>query len=292
MSAFSPEEFMVEPNQSTFEQLRKDDLILLGKHLKLKVKSPMRKREIQKLIMEHLVHVTKSFEQSVLSTYTQEPNITLELGSNPSIDKEKEGVSQIDKERQWQKEQEEIAWQREREKREWEREEREFRLKEQERECRLKEQEIELQKLQLQSQNKSSSESTQYFDVTKHIRMVPPFQEREVDKYFLHFEKVAANCHWPKESWTMLLQSVLVGKAREIFSQLSVEDSANFDTVKELILKGYELVPEAYRQKFRNLTKPSSKTFIEFAQEKAQLFDRWCTSENINNKYDSLRELI
>ena len=61
---------MVEPNQSTFEQLRKDDLILLGKHLKLEVKSPMRKREIQKLIMEHLVHVTKSFEQSVLSTYT------------------------------------------------------------------------------------------------------------------------------------------------------------------------------------------------------------------------------
>ena len=168
MSAFSPEEFMAEPNHSTFEQLRKDDLILLGKHLKLEVKSPMRKREIQKLIMEHLVHVTKSFEQSVLSTYSQEPNITLELGSTPSIDKEKEQVSQIDKERQWQKEQEEIAWQREREKREWEREEREFRLKEQERECRLKEQEIELQKLQLQSQNKSSSESTQYFDVTKH----------------------------------------------------------------------------------------------------------------------------
>ena len=67
MPAFSPEDFMVEPNQSTFEQLRKDDLILLVKHLKLEVKSPMRKREIQKL------------------TYTQEPNITCELGSIPSI---------------------------------------------------------------------------------------------------------------------------------------------------------------------------------------------------------------
>ena len=84
MSAFSLEEFMVKPNQSTFELLRKDDLILLGKHLKLEVESPMRKREIQKLIMEHLVHVKKSFEQSVLSTYTQEPNITLELGGTPS----------------------------------------------------------------------------------------------------------------------------------------------------------------------------------------------------------------
>ena len=28
-----------------------------------------------------------------------------------------------------------------------------------------------------------------HFDVTKHIRLVPPFQEKEVDKYFLHFEK-------------------------------------------------------------------------------------------------------
>ena len=28
-----------------------------------------------------------------------------------------------------------------------------------------------------------------HFDVTKHIRLVPLFQEKEVDKYFLHFEK-------------------------------------------------------------------------------------------------------
>ena len=33
--------------------------------------------------------------------------------------------------------------------------------------------------------------SEAHFDITKHIRLVPPFQEKEVDKYFLHFEKVA-----------------------------------------------------------------------------------------------------
>ena len=90
------------------------------------------------------------------------------------------------------------------------------------------------------------------FDVTKHIRLVPQFQEKEVDKYFVHFEKVAENLNWPKEHWTLLLQSVLIGKAREIYIQLGVEQSHHYETVKELILKGYELVPEAYRQKFRN----------------------------------------
>ena len=29
------------------------------------------------------------------------------------------------------------------------------------------------------------------FDVNKHIKFVPDFRENEVDKYFLHFEKVA-----------------------------------------------------------------------------------------------------
>ena len=129
--------------------------------------------------------------------------------------------------------------------------------------------------------------SNKKFDVAKHVRMV-----WEVDQYFLHFEKIATNCEWPKDSWTMLLQSVLVGKAREIYSQLSIELSANYDTVKELILNGYELVPKAYRQKFRNFEKTDHKTYVQFAQVKEQLFDRWCLSEKINIQYKNLRELI
>ena len=121
------------------------------------------------------------------------------------------------------------------------------------------------------------------FNVTKQIRLVPPFQEKEVDKYFLHFEKVAENLNWPKEHWTFLLQSVLIGKVRQIYTQPGVEQSHHYETVKEFILKGYELVPEAYRQKFRNCKK--------FARNKEQLFDRWCCSKKIDQNYDKLRQL-
>ena len=31
------------------------------------------------------------------------------------------------------------------------------------------------------------------FDVSKHIKLVPPFLETEVDKYFLHSEKIATS---------------------------------------------------------------------------------------------------
>ena len=39
---------------------------------------------------------------------------------------------------------------------------------------------------------------TAKFDVTKYITLVPPFQERDVEKYFLHFEKVAEILSSPK----------------------------------------------------------------------------------------------
>ena len=67
----------------------------------------------------------------------------------------------------------------------------------------------------------SPSDKASAFDPARNIRLVPPFQEKEVDKYFAHFEKVADSLIWPKESWVLLLQSVLVGKAQEIYGSLS-----------------------------------------------------------------------
>ena len=135
-------------------------------------------------------------------------------------------------------------------------------------------------------------DTSKTFDVTKHIRFVPPIQEKEVDKYFLHFVKVAENLKWPKEHWTLLLQSVVIGKAREIYTQLSLEQSSDYDKVKELILKAYELVLEAYRQKFRDCRKEHDQTHVEFARTKEQLFDRWCSSKKVGSDHAKLRQLM
>ena len=98
--------------------------------------------------------------------------------------------------------------------------------------------------------------------------------------------------NWPKESWVLLLQSVLVGKAQEIYGSLSVEQSSNYEHVKEAILKAYELVSEAYRQKFRNFLKYDSKTHVEFAREKENLFNRWCHSKEIGQDFKKLKQMV
>ena len=50
----------------------------------------------------------------------------------------------------------------------------------------------------------SPSDKASAFDPARNIRLVPPFQEKEADKYFAHFEKVADSLNWPKESWVLL----------------------------------------------------------------------------------------
>ena len=57
-------------------------------------------------------------------------------------------------------------------------------------------------------------------------------------------------------------------------------------------MKGYELVPEAYRQKFRSFEKLGCQTYVEFARAKEQLFDRWCHSQKVDKDHDKLRQLI
>ena len=326
--SFDLDKFMAESSVEFLKLGKKTDLLNLAKHYKLsEIKSSMRKNEIKNILVQYFVD-EEIFNENALSlivdvqsvSSSKELELKLQIRQLEIQEREKEREREREREereerekereREREREREEREREREREEREREREreerereerekererEREEREKEREREEREKEREFQLRMREIEMQERANQpkQKIEYnFDITKHIRLVPPFQEKEVDKYFLHFEKVAENLNWPKEHWTLLLQSVLIGRAREIYIQLGVEQSHHYETVKELILKGYELVPEAYRQKFRNCKKDSNQTHVEFARNKEQLFDRWCCSKKIDQNYDKLRQLV
>ena len=321
--SFDLDKFTAEPSVELLNLGKKTDLLNLAKHYKLsEIKSSMRKHEIKNILVQYFVD-EEIFNENALSlivdvqsvSSSKELELKFQIRQLEIQEREKEREREREREREERKEREkererereerekererereEREKEREREREEREREEREKeREREREREEREKEREFQLRMREIEMQERANQlkQMIEYnFDITKHIRLVPPFQEKEVDKYFLHFEKVAENLNWPKEHWTLLLQSVLIGKAREIHTQLGVEQSHHYETVKELILKGYELVPEAYRQKFRNCKKDSNQTHVEFARNKEQLFDRWCCSKKIDQNYDQLRQLV
>ena len=134
--------------------------------------------------------------------------------------------------------------------------------------------------------------SSSHFVVSVSLRLVPKFSEKDLDTFFMLFERFAKNRKWSDSEQTLLLQCVLTGKAQLILlSALSTADSENFQKVKNVVLKAYELVPEAYRQKFRGARKYDKQTYVEFARELSTLFGRWRLLSEVHT-FEKLCELL
>ena len=309
---FDPEEFLKRSPQEILDTLRAlsltcDELVVLARHLEIEPKTSSTKPEIRQLILPVLVTKNIVGEESDENTEEKEDTETSTMmvktrKYDPEFELEKLKLQmELEKMRLEREEKEKERQERERERQEKERErdrqekERERESQERERESarqiqeREKERQFELETFKLQQLNHPIGQS---FDVIKNFQAVPSFQEDDVDMFFLHFKKLATNLNWPKDHWTILLQKAFVGKAREIFAQLSVEQSQKYEYVKDVVLRGYQLNPEAYRQKFRNCQRDINQTFVEFARVKQQLFDRWCHSKKVNMDFEKLRQLI
>ena len=103
---------------------------------------------------------------------------------------------------------------------------------------------------------------------------------------------MAKRMEWPQSEWALLIQQVISGKAQSVVSALSYEQSFDYVTMKDAILQSFEMIPEAYRQKFRNLERELGESCVEFIRRKEIAFDRWIRSLKIAATYDSLREVM
>ena len=110
-------------------------------------------------------------------------------------------------------------------------------------------------------------------DIVSSLRLVPKFNERDVDMFFDLFERVADARNLSDADRIVLLQCVLTGRTQEAFSSLPAPDIGDYSKVKAAVLKSYELVPEAYRQRFRSWRK-GDKSHLEFARELGTHFHR------------------
>ena len=129
------------------------------------------------------------------------------------------------------------------------------------------------------------------FDLGKASRLVPDFNEGNVDTFFSSFERLATRLKWPKDQLTLLLQRSLKGKALKAYMALSDADACSYEKVKSQVLQAYSLVPEAYRQKFRALRKVSEHSHLELARAKREAFVSWCRAKNVKS-FEQLEELV
>ena len=74
-------------------------------------------------------------------------------------------------------------------------------------------------------------------------------------------------------------------KAHKIYSALPIDRSVQYGKVRKAILKAYQLVCEACRQKLRNARKQDGQTYEGFTKENE---DCWCTAKQVDNDFHKL----
>ena len=91
--------------------------------------------------------------------------------------------------------------------------------------------------------NAHSPDSTS--SINTYLRSVPKFNI-SVDgcnllDYFKNFELLSEKLKWPAHLHTVLLSTVLHGKALSVFNTLPTESQSDYSIVKAAILKAFEL---------------------------------------------------
>ncbi len=81
---------------------------------------------------------------------------------------------------------------------------------------------------------------------------------------------------------------MLTGKVQRY---VSASQWADYGLVRERILQAYDLVPQAYHQKFRNLVKKGGQIYAKNVSEKENAFDGWVISMKVD-EYDKLKQLV
>ena len=66
-------------------------------------------------------------------------------------------------------------------------------------------------------------------------------------RYVSRFEKYATANEWKKSVWVAYLSALLKGRALDVYDRLSVDDAADYEKLKEALLKNAE---RGFRKKY------------------------------------------
>ena len=204
------------------------------------------------------------------------------------LQQEAQQHQQEEKHRHWEAQERTKESEREREKEErhrhWEAQE------------RAKEREFELRRLELQRPQAppvaARRDGPTAFKVENAVRLIPRFNDHDIETFLISFEKIAELNQFPRDKYSAILQAHLTGKALKVFTELSLEECKDYDTLKQALLTAYAVVPEVYRKRFRESSKNHAETYSEFAFRLTTQFKRWAKSEHAYEEVTKLRELI
>ena len=123
---------------------------------------------------------------------------------------------------------------------------------------------------------------------------LPYFEESKdkMDSYLSRFEKYATANKWDKNVWTAYLGALLKGRALDVYDRLSTEDAADYDKLKDALLKNFDMTERGFRKKCRYSRPEWSETFIQFSSRLCSYLNKWLTMAKVEKSFEAVCDFM
>ena len=74
----------------------------------------------------------------------------------------------------------------------------------------------------------------------------------------MQFERDTTIAGWQRDTWALRFSPLLTEKALDVYSELSSEDTRDYDKLRKALLQRNDFTEQGYREKFRN-AKPGAR---------------------------------
>ena len=165
-------------------------------------------------------------------------------------------------------------------------------------EMQLLEEQIELERLKANNNNRNASRETlganEKARMARPIIELPCFDEEsdKIDSYLRHFERVASYEGWDIASYPMYLNTLLNGKAREVYCRLPLALANDYRYLKKALLAKYQLTVDDYRRKFFSVKQVNGESCTNLCGDLEFNLDQWLELYNVEKTFEGLRELL
>ena len=121
-----------------------------------------------------------------------------------------------------------------------------------------------------------------------------PFDEKndDMDAFIRRFESYAVSLEWPIDKWALNLSALLHAIALDVYNRQPVNDTSNYDSLKEALLRRFMLTEEGFREKLRTAKPERGESFGQFMTRLEGYFNRWIELGHVDKTYQGLKDAL
>ena len=97
----------------------------------------------------------------------------------------------------------------------------------------------------------------------------------DVEAYLTTFERLMTVHRVEQTLWVVHLAPQLAGRAQQAYAALTADVAGDYESVKQAILRRYDISPETYRQRFRAARRKEQEAYSELATRLEDLAKKW-----------------